>query len=133
MYKQNEMSIYLENKNKEEESMKKALCISICMMILMAFAMWAPNVDAYPRYYDDAETPGSNCSQCHGAFTSDVSPKGTVFLSGSKHEMHRSSAAMNTTCNYCHTNGDSRNPYMGSSNDGLLCGPWSRPSPAPHE
>lgn len=42
--------------------------------------------------------------------------KGTIFPSDDKHEMHRSTSAMNTACDLCHTNGDDRNPYMNSSN-----------------
>lgn len=63
----------------------------------------------FPRYND-------GCNQCHGAFTDATSPKGTIFPSGSKHEMHRAVAAMNTECDLCHTQGDQLNPYLASSN-----------------
>ncbi len=81
---------------------------------------------AFPRYLDPAKGSGSNCSECHGAFTDATSPKGTVFPSNSKHEMHRASTSMNTACNLCHTSGDNRNPYISSSdgtanNPGLGC------------
>lgn len=64
--------------------------------------------DAYPRYND-------GCQLCHGAFTDDTSPLGTVFP-GDKHEMHRGAANMDTDCDLCHTNGDNKNPFTGSSN-----------------
>ena len=81
---------------------------------------------AFDRYKDDAKTAGSNCSECHGDFTSTNSPKGTVFPSGSKHEMHRAATSMNTDCNLCHLSGDNRNPYTWKSdgtanNTGLGC------------
>jgi hypothetical protein len=80
---------------------------------------------AFERYKNPS-TGSGNCSECHGAFTDATSPKGTVFPSNSKHEMHRSSTDMNTACNLCHTSGDNRNPYIGSStgtanNLGLGC------------
>ena len=89
----------------------------IVFFFLLAFAvlagggLFATDSHAYQRYND-------GCQNCHGAFTSGSSPKGTVFGGGSKHEMHRSSSFMNTDCNLCHTSGDNRNPYTGSS-DGL--------------
>ncbi len=68
-----------------------------------------PPASAYERYND-------GCHSCHGAFTGSVSPKDSVFPNDSKHEMHRSSGNMDTTCDLCHTNGDNRNPFIGSSN-----------------
>lgn len=64
---------------------------------------------AYERYND-------GCQACHGAFTDATSLKGSIFPSGDKHEMHRSSSAMNTDCDLCHTSGDGRDPFIGSSN-----------------
>lgn len=80
----------------------------------------------FERYYDDAGQDGSNCSECHGKFTEGISSKGTVFPSNDKHEMHRASGNMATACNLCHTSGDGRNPFIGSStgtasNAGLGC------------
>lgn len=80
---------------------------------------------AYSRYRDPA-TGSGNCSTCHGAFTDSTSPKGTVFPSSSKHEMHRASTSMATACNLCHSTSDSRNPYTytstgTASNPGLGC------------
>jgi hypothetical protein len=73
---------------------------------------------AYPRYTDGCET-------CHGNFDDGTSPKGTVFPSGSKHEMHRGNQNMNADCGLCHIQqGDS--PLMGESagtndNPGVGC------------
>lgn len=71
---------------------------------------------AFPRYKNDAQDEGSNCSQCHGDFKSNVSPKGTTFPADSKHEMHRGANSMNANCNLCHTTGDGHNPLTYSSN-----------------
>jgi hypothetical protein len=73
---------------------------------------------AYPRYTD-------GCQTCHGDFDDATSPKGTVFPSGSKHEMHRGAQNMNADCGLCHIQqGDS--PLMGESagtanNPGVGC------------
>jgi hypothetical protein len=80
---------------------------------------------AYPRYRDPV-TGGGNCSGCHGAFTDSTSPKGTVFPSSSKHEMHRAGTSMATACNLCHSTTDNRNPFTytstgTASNQGLGC------------
>ena len=98
----------------------------ISLVTINVILLMSEQAIAYSRYKNDAEDPGSNCSACHGDFTSSVSPKGTTFPSDSKHEMHRSTAAMDTECNLCHTNGDNRNPYTDSSqgtasNTGLGC------------
>jgi len=79
---------------------------------------------AYPRYNDAGE--GGGCSDCHGAFSSTNSPKGTVFPMDSKHEMHRDKSYMNTDCKLCHYTGDNHNPYTyisdGTANNaGLGC------------
>jgi hypothetical protein len=88
------------------------LAISLLMINVILFSSPAK---AYQRYKNDAEQTGSNCSECHGHFTSSDSPKGTTFESN-KHTMHNSASEMNTDCDLCHTSGDSRNPYLGSSN-----------------
>jgi hypothetical protein len=80
----------------------------------------------FQRYKNNAEDDGSNCSECHGDFTKSTSPKSTVFPSGNKHEMHRHSSYMNSDCGLCHSDKDSHNPYLGSSdgasnNPGLGC------------
>ncbi len=87
---------------------------------LLAIAFACNNSFAYPRYNDVGA--GGGCSDCHGVFTGSISPKGTVFPSSSKHEMHRAAANMNTDCNLCHTAGDNRNPFIGSS-DGTANNP----------
>jgi hypothetical protein len=58
----------------------------------------------------------SNCAGCHGSFTSSTSPKDTVFPSGNKHTMHRSSSYMDADCDLCHQDGDDNNPFIGLSN-----------------
>ncbi|MHC5007821.1 MAG: GC-type dockerin domain-anchored protein [Planctomycetota bacterium] len=73
---------------------------------------------AYPRYTD-------GCQLCHGDFDDATSPKGTMFPSNSKHEMHRGNQNMNTDCGLCHIQqGDS--PLMNESagtanNPGVGC------------
>jgi hypothetical protein len=78
------------------------------LAVLSAFLLLAQDAEAFERY--------SDCSQCHGNFTGSTSPKGSRFPSNDKHQMHRASSAMNTECDLCHTNGDNRDPYIGSSN-----------------
>lgn len=80
---------------------------------------------AYERY----KVPGTNagnCSTCHGDFTDGTSPQGTVFPRDDKHAMHRSKSHMYAECDLCHTSGDNKNPFIGSSdgtdaNPGLGC------------
>ncbi len=74
-----------------------------------AVLLCAGRAVAYERYND-------GCQNCHGAFTSSVSPKGTVFPSNNKHTMHRSASYMATNCSLCHRTGDNNNPYIGLSN-----------------
>ncbi len=75
------------------------------------------NSSAFERYRDPG-TKAGNCSECHGAFSDTNSPKGTVFGTGNlnnKHDMHRDSSAMGTACALCHSSGDAKNPFIGSS------------------
>ncbi len=84
----------------------------LAWLVLMALA--CQTAQAYPRYRNPA-TGAGYCSDCHGAFWDATSLKGTVFPSGSKHEMHRSGAYMNTACALCHLDTDGFNPYLGAS------------------
>jgi hypothetical protein len=83
---------------------------------ILASGLAIRSSQAFERYKNDNEDPGSNCSMCHGDFTDGTSPTGTVFPGNDKHEMHRNGAAMDSQCDLCHTSGDSRNPWLGSSN-----------------
>jgi hypothetical protein len=99
--------------------MKKLVLAATLGICIVALVAWLPMVQAYDRYND-------GCNACHGAFTDATSPKGAVFPGDNKHGMHRDSTAMNTECNLCHTQGDQRNPFIGSSdgtaiNAGLGC------------
>ncbi len=85
------------------------------------FAMLVPDADAYRRYND-------GCQNCHGEFSSGVSPKGTIFdyHSINKQEMRRNPYGMSSKCMLCHAGGDKNNPYIGfskgtSTNPGLGC------------
>ena len=89
--------------------MNKFRLLPYVLFVFVVFAMWAPDSHAYNRYND-------GCQNCHGSFTDATSPKGSTFPSGGKHSMHRSSTAMGTACNLCHTSNDNDNPYIGSSN-----------------
>src|SRR5579859_6739569 len=97
------------------------------LTVIALLCLLAPtrNSLGFPRYRDPVTGTG-NCSDCHGAFTDSTSPKGTVFPSNSKHEMHRASTSMATACNLCHSTSDNRNPYTytstgTASNSGLGC------------
>jgi len=114
------------------------LTVAAGLLFLVASSQKSP---AFPRYRDPS-TGSGNCSECHGAFTDSTSPKGTVFPSNSKHEMHRANGSMDTACNLCHRTGDDRNPYTyisdGTANNvGLGCsgchlGPGLRAHHAAH-
>ena len=99
--------------------MKKVTIVLSFILALVAAAMWLPEAEAYEKYND-------GCQNCHGSFTGGTSTKGSVFPSNDKHTMHRSSNYMNTECGLCHTAGDNRDPFIGSSdgtgnNPGLGC------------
>lgn len=83
------------------------------MMAGLAVALvvlWTTDAAAYPRY-------NNGCQNCHGAFTDDVSPQNNTFAGNkpSKHEMHRHKDQMATECGLCHTSGDGKDPFLGSS------------------
>ncbi len=89
--------------------MSRAAKRTLFGLSLALLAFGGTEAAAYRQYND-------GCHNCHGAFTDATSPQGNVFLSDSKHEMHRNAGEMNTECNLCHTSGDKKNPYIGSSN-----------------
>lgn len=92
--------------------MKRATTLGIVIVALAALVIWLPHASAYERY-------NGGCQNCHGAFTDGTSTKGSVFPSDNKHAMHRASSNMNTDCDLCHTSGDGRDPWIGSS-DGTV-------------
>jgi len=88
--------------------MRKVLILGVIVAAVAFLFGVAGITDAYNRYND-------GCQTCHGAFTDGTSTKGSVFPSNDKHTMHRSSSYMATNCDLCHTSGDNRNPFIGSS------------------
>jgi hypothetical protein len=86
-----------------------------CLGGLLATTLIVNTALGFDRYKNDAGDAGSNCSACHGDFTDGTSLKGTIFPSDNKHTMHRSGSYMDTDCGLCHTSGDGRNPFIGSS------------------
>jgi len=104
--------------------MKRNLVVLLSLAAFVALLMWSPDTLAYDRYYNSSGT--GNCSTCHGSFTGATSPMGSEFPSDNKHRMHNGSSSMNAECDLCHTSGDGRNPWIGSSdgttnNTGLGC------------
>jgi hypothetical protein len=95
--------------------MKRTLILALCLAFVAALVFHIAESAAYERYND-------GCQTCHGAFTGGSSPKGSVIPSNDKHHMHRSSSYMNTECDLCHTSGDGRDPFIGSS-DGTAASP----------
>lgn len=85
--------------------------LPVAFLLLPVIALLSTQPRAFDRYQD-----GCNSGACHGVFTDALSTKGSVFPADNKHEMHRASSAMNTDCDLCHTSGDNRNPFIGSSN-----------------
>jgi cysteine-rich repeat protein len=94
-----------------------AACLLVPAILLLAYLTASQPSWAYERYND-------GCQDCHGAFTDPTSPKvpAPVFPSDDKHQMHRSSSAMNADCDLCHSSGDGRDPFIGSS-DGTVSNP----------
>ena len=95
--------------------MKANHLVFLASVLAIGLALSLSQSDAYERYKNDAGQSGSNCSACHSDFTDGSSPTGATFPGDDKHQMHRSSGSMNTECNLCHTSGDDRNPFIGSS------------------
>ena len=93
---------------------KCLLAVAVCIGVLGLVA-WLSEAEAYERYND-------GCQNCHGAFTDGTSLKGSVFPGDNKHDMHNDNAGMNADCNLCHTQGDGRDPWIGSS-DGTATNP----------
>jgi hypothetical protein len=98
----------------ENRHLHLGLVAGIVLLVLTCL-IWIPDTPGYERYNETQG--GCSNSTCHGAFTDATTTKGSTFPSNNKHVMHRDSAAMGTDCNMCHTNGDGRNPYIGSSQD----------------
>ncbi len=80
------------------------------MLAVALSILCSSDVNAFQRYND-----GCHAAACHGHFTTSVSPKGSVFPSDNKHEMHRNGSEMAAKCDLCHSKGDNKNPYLGSS------------------
>lgn len=81
----------------------QALLASVVFLVLMV----CNSSFAFERY-------NNGCMDCHGAFTDAISTKGSIFPDDSKHKMHKDT--MGTECNLCHTSGDGKDPFIGSSN-----------------
>ena len=65
--------------------MKKISIVGICIIALVAFATWAPNVYSFPSLYND------NCAGCHG--NSDPAGQPAQTCAGCHaHGVHSSSA-----------------------------------------
>jgi hypothetical protein len=73
----------------------KWIAVGGAAVAVVAIGINVRSGQAYPRYTD-------GCNGCHGDFDGPVSPKGTIFPSDSKHEMHRGNTNMNTDCLLCH-------------------------------
>jgi hypothetical protein len=81
---------------------------------LIVLTVACMNTFGYERYKNPTNET-ANCSTCHGDFTDGTSTKGSVFFGNNKHTMHRANGLMETDCDLCHTSGDNRNPFTGSS------------------
>ena len=96
---------------RQNTSPRRWLVLTGTALTVALVGLIVPSTVAYERYND-----GCDSGDCHGSFTGGVSPKGTVFPSNSKHEMHRGSANMEADCDLCHIGGGFSNPYIGDSN-----------------
>jgi hypothetical protein len=97
------------------------LVIVVIAVMSVLTSMLARSTLGFPNY----NINGSGCIQCHGDFDGPDSPGGSVFPQGSKHEMHRGAAFMDTDCGLCHVNpGDDPATNMSAgtqSTPGLGC------------
>ena len=75
---------------------------------LLLLAIWGTPAHAYTNY--------TGCSTCHGDFDGPTSPKGSIFPSNSKHDMHRSNSSMATACDLCHGGSSPKPVIIGKSN-----------------
>ncbi len=93
------------------------ILVTCSLFVVTVLVMVVGSSMAYERY-------DQGCDNCHGDFFSGVSPKGTVFPSNNKHEMHRGSSHMDADCSLCHGgNGELFLASSGgtSSNPGVGC------------
>jgi cytochrome c5 len=98
---------------------QRAVSVAGAAIALGTLAMITASSLGYDRYND-------GCQTCHGSFLSNVSPQGTIFPEGNKHQMHRNGNYMGTKCNLCHMAGTYTNPFVGQSagtanNPGVGC------------
>jgi hypothetical protein len=108
------------------ELVRKASIVFVFFASLVVFGLWAQDTGAFNRYGADNASGSCGDPFCHGEFDGPTSTKGSIFPGGDKHAMHKDNSAMNTECNLCHTQGDGRDPFIGSSdgtgiNPGLGC------------
>jgi len=83
--------------------MKKLSLISYCIIALVAFATWAPNVQAY-QYYSDAINDTGMCATCHQGFreTGNYNSPKEGFWGTSLHNAHLNNTTVGSSCDNCH-------------------------------
>jgi hypothetical protein len=92
--------------------MKRVTIVSLCMIALAAFAVWASDAMAYDTY-------SAGCVDCHGSFLASpyTSLADKQSWGSSLHEVHRTTM-LGRDCNTCHY-GSGRTPvYLNMSNGG---------------
>ena len=83
-------------KRKKARQCKGSVLVAAGLAVLL-LGLTASTTVAWERYDD-----GCDNSNCHGSFFGGISPKGSVFISNNKHEMHRNSAYIDADCQLCH-------------------------------
>ncbi|UCD75518.1 MAG: hypothetical protein JSV91_01100 [Phycisphaerales bacterium] len=83
-------------KRKKARLGKWSVLVGVGLAVLL-LSLTATTTVAFERYDE-----GCDNGDCHGGFWTGVSPKGTVFPSDNKHEMHKGPNDMNSDCNLCH-------------------------------
>ncbi|UCF86627.1 MAG: hypothetical protein JSV71_03855, partial [Nitrospiraceae bacterium] len=100
-------SVYLsEIKVKNYGTMKKVLNISLCMIALMVFTMWVPDVRAFPTWTDaDTGDLSTNCAQCHGDFNQGRYTSLTDGVAWGDTIMNLHKDMLSNDCDTCHSSG----------------------------
>ena len=93
------------------------ICLTLCLVTVMALAIWAPNVDAYEQY--STSVTAGNCADCHGDFRANgyISFKDGTAWGTSLHDGHRFTM-LNSDCDTCHSPGGRFPVLLGDSSGG---------------
>jgi PKD repeat protein len=95
---------------------KKGSILLMCIIALMAFAIWAPNAAAFDQWSVDKDS--GNCADCHSNFRTSpyISLADGYSWGDDLHDVHRNTM-LSGDCDACHSAGP-RFPVLLASSDG---------------